>query len=408
MIDLQNEKMVLALWFSTGRKPNGITETMFKERKHSALATIFDKGYHTPTNSQLEAHGLNMGEYLDAIESYAGADDNGSIVRSFKKNYLRREKIREKQEELARLVNPTDPVEDLITVDDTSDIYSGGTLVRAYEKDIPLHTENIDFGLMKSQLRATMGGDVVTIAGRSGTGKTALVLQMMENAYKKSGMRSLFFSVEMSLGAICQRMHGIDFYRHNDNPIDLDHLRDECWNDWNKACQTRSFQKYAPDWLIACDKGFHIDSLEARINGARNKFGKIEIVAVDYMQLLEGEGRDRRNEVSYIARKLKQIAKRCNVIILSLSQTSRANEDGTSPVKLHHLKESGDIEEASDLIIGLWKGAEDDHIFVQDIKNRKSGVHPIQPVHKCGLYLREFMNGEPTPSYTEKKQTRFG
>ena len=137
MIDLENEKMVLALWFSSGQKPSGITETMFFGSACRAVASLVAQGYHTPTQTQLEAQGASYTDYLDAIESNSGMDESGTIVRRFKSNYLRREKLEEVKALQARLVNPLDDVSDLISVDDDTDMYSQDTLVMAYDKDIP-------------------------------------------------------------------------------------------------------------------------------------------------------------------------------------------------------------------------------------------------------------------------------
>jgi replicative DNA helicase len=256
--------------------------------------------------------------------------------------------------------------------------------------------------MMDDIFRRTLPGDVWTLAGRSGTGKTALALHLMEGAWHAMRSRSLFFSVEMSLGAICQRMHDIEFYRANDCD-DVEFVRHACDESWDRVVEARAFRRYAPEWLVACDRGFHISQLEARIRYARKK-QQIDIVAVDYLQLIEGSGKDRREQVSGIARMLKQVAKTSGVLVLSLSQLSREAKDGTLPVQIHHLKESGDIEEASDGILGLWRGSTADHVWVEDIKNRRGGHHGARPLHRCGVYFREPRGDE---AYAQAKQKRI-
>jgi len=407
MTDLQNEQMVLATWMNKDEKPSGITEDMFSGRAERALATLFDNGYTSPTTQQLESYGLCMEDYLNVIESYSGFDDNGRLRSRFIMNHKRREKAKELRDMLKRVSDMGDDLEGIISVDDDSGIYQGDRLLEMYRKDNPSDWNDTKCRVLGRILRANGPGDVVTIAGRSGTGKTALALQIMEGLYYGMGWKSYFVSAEMTLGAICNRLHDIEWYKNCGAVFDMDHARDECWKSWKATRQAQDFNRFAPEWLVASDKGLHIDRLEAKIRHVVKAFG-CKVVCVDYLQLLKGEGKDRRVEVSYIAQRFKQIAKDNRVLILSLSQTSRANEDGTSPVKLHHLKESGDIEEASDLIIGLWHGEDNENIWTHDIKNRKLGMHSPMALKKIGVYFREYKDGEPQPSYTEPKKTRFG
>lgn len=408
VIDIEVERQALSIWQQTGERPKGIAPNMFSSHSERVLAVIFDSGCLYPTKTQLEAHGLSMAFFNGIVECTAGFDGGGSIVKMFIKNYRRSQEIESCQARLNRLKDFIDPVDDLIKSEIDLQIYHGESLANAYNRDLPLGIGNMHFGMLYNQLRMAMAGDVLTIAGRSGTGKTAFALHLMEGAWKHSRKKSLFFSIEMTLGGICQRMHDIDFYKSADMPFS-EILQSHCSDSWADFVKARNqFHKFTPEWLYAWDKGFHINQLKEMINEARKQHGQIDIIAVDYLQLLSGDGKDRRNEVSDIARKLKQIAKETGTIIISLSQTSRANEDGSSPVKLHHLKESGDIEEASDIIIGLWKGNDDSHIFVQDIKNRKGGVHNVTPLFRCGVYFRHLRPDEYQPSYEEKKQFTKG
>lgn len=408
VIDIEVERQALSIWQQTGERPKGISPNMFLGSSECSLALIFDSGCLYPTKQQLESIGLSVAFFNEVIECTAGFDGGGSIVKMFIKNYKRSQEIELCQARLNRLKDFIDPVDDLIPAGVDLQIYHGESLANAYNRDLPLGIGNMHFGLLYNQLRMVIAGDVVTIAGRSGTGKTAFALHLMEGAWRYSKKKSLFFSIEMTMGGICQRMHDIEFYRSADMPFN-EILQSQCSDSWFDFVKDRSrFIEFAPNWLYAYDKGFHVNQLKEMINETKKQHGQIDIIAVDYLQLLSGDGKDRRNEVSDIARKLKQIAKETGTIILSLSQTSRANEDGSSPVKLHHLKESGDIEEASDIILGLWKGNDDSHIFVQDIKNRKGGMHNAVPLFKCGVYFRHLRPDEYQPSYEEKKQFTKG
>jgi KaiC/GvpD/RAD55 family RecA-like ATPase len=391
MNDELMQKRILSLWLNEKKKPEGIELRHFSGSSLS-LGELFEAGVYHPTQMQLEACRLSVADFLDIAEMTV-SDYNDTLKSQFIRTHLKGEKLRELREISQRLMDDSDGCTDIIKVDDTSEIYHGESLVNAYKAELSQEYKEIDFGMLRHQLQGVMPGDVVNIAGRSGTGKTALLLMLMGGVWRTAQTKSMFFSIEMKLGQIAKRMHDISYYARNDCE-DVELVREGCWNSWLETRRTQKFEKLAPPWMVVTDVGFHIDQMENKINGAKKKGHNVGIIGIDYLQLLEGSGKDRRVEVSYIARRLKQIAKRCNVIILSLCQTSRAGEDGTKPVQINHLKESGDIEEASDVIIGLWKGTSDDHVWVSDIKNRSAGQHPPQALHRCGVYFRECREGE--------------
>src|SRR5439155_9287823 len=84
----------------------------------------------------------------------------------------------------------------------------------------------------------------------------------------------------------------------------------------------------------------------------------LDLLIVDYLQLATGHGRfeNRTQEVSYISRELKGIAKELSIPVLALSQLSRAPEQhGSGPPQLWHLRESGSIEQDADVVIFIYR-----------------------------------------------------
>ena len=80
----------------------------------------------------------------------------------------------------------------------------------------------------------------------------------------------------------------------------------------------------------------------------------IDLIIIDYMQLMQGDGRmeNRVQEVSYISRSLKAIARDLNVPVVAVSQLSRASEFRASHApQLSDLRESGSIEQDADVVI---------------------------------------------------------
>jgi len=101
--------------------------------------------------------------------------------------------------------------------------------------------------------------------------------------------------------------------------------------------------------------------MQIRARARRLKMEKgLDLMIVDYLQLVSGQGRfeNRTQEVSYISRGLKSIAKELKVPVLALSQLSRAPEQrqrlGQRP-QLSDLRESGSIEQDADVVIFIFR-----------------------------------------------------
>jgi replicative DNA helicase len=100
---------------------------------------------------------------------------------------------------------------------------------------------------------------------------------------------------------------------------------------------------------------------ELRAKAQRLNFEhKLDLLIVDYLQLLQGEsasGRDNRvQEISYITRALKGVARELNVPVIALSQLSRAVESRLSHMpQLSDLRESGSIEQDADIVIFIYR-----------------------------------------------------
>ncbi len=78
----------------------------------------------------------------------------------------------------------------------------------------------------------------------------------------------------------------------------------------------------------------------------------INLIIVDYLQLMQGEGKDRVQEISYISRSLKAIARELDVPVLAVSQLSRQVEYRAShKPQLSDLRESGSIEQDADVVM---------------------------------------------------------
>src|SRR5207248_2055322 len=108
--------------------------------------------------------------------------------------------------------------------------------------------------------------------------------------------------------------------------------------------------------LIDDTPGISIMELRTKARRA-STHEKIEVIVVDYLQLVRtgGEEENRVQEIAAITRNLKSLARELNVVIIGLSQLSRAAGDSGGEPKLSTLRESGALEQDADIVMMLWR-----------------------------------------------------
>ena len=193
--------------------------------------------------------------------------------------------------------------------------------------------------------------DLIIIAARPGMGKTSLCLSIARNA-ARMGKHVVIFSLEMSAEQNVQRMvaaeTGIDAQR-----LRLGHLRDE---EWPLFVQSTGVLSELPIFL---DDTPSVSALQLRTKARRlHAEHGLDLIMVDYLQLMTGDTRteNRVQEVSYISRMLKGLARELDVPLIAASQLSRAVEQRTDkkPV-LSDLRESGSLEQDADVVAFIYR-----------------------------------------------------
>ncbi len=195
-------------------------------------------------------------------------------------------------------------------------------------------------------------GELVIIAARPSLGKTALALNIASHASIESGKKVGIFSLEMSKESLAIRL------LCSEARIDSHKLRSgfTTRDDWPKMTQALGRIAQAPLYIEDTPA---LSIMQIRSKARRLKADKgLDMLIVDYLQLATGHGRyeNRTQEVSFISRGLKSIAKELNVPVLALSQLSRAPEQrpGQKPM-LSDLRESGSIEQDADVVIFIFR-----------------------------------------------------
>ena len=195
-------------------------------------------------------------------------------------------------------------------------------------------------------------GELVVVAARPSLGKTALALNIAAHAAIKHHKTVGLFSLEMSKESLVIRL------LCSEAETDSHKLRSgfSSREDWNKL--TRALGRLGDAPLLIEDTPA-LSIMQIRAKARRLKMEKgLDLMIVDYLQLVSGQGRfeNRTQEVSYISRGLKSIAKELRVPVLALSQLSRAPEQrpGQRP-QLSDLRESGSIEQDADVVIFIFR-----------------------------------------------------
>ncbi len=230
---------------------------------------------------------------------------------------------------------------------------SFGTIERLLERGrlaTGVETGFLELDRMTSGLQP---GELIVIAARPSLGKTALALNIASHATIKLGKSVGMFSLEMSKESLVIRMlcseASIDSHRFRGGF--LDHAKD-----WPRIRTALGRLAMAP-LFVEDTPALSIMQIRAKARRLKAEKG-LDLLIVDYLQLVTGHGKfeNRTQEVSYISRGLKSIAKELNVPVLALSQLSRAPEQrpGQRP-QLSDLRESGSIEQDADVVIFIYR-----------------------------------------------------
>jgi replicative DNA helicase len=197
--------------------------------------------------------------------------------------------------------------------------------------------------------------ELIIIAARPSVGKTALALNIACYAAVERKKKVGVFSLEMSKESLVTRL------LCSEARIDSHKLRTgfSSRGDWDKM--TRALGRLAEAPLYIEDSAA-LSVMQIRTKARRLKEEKgLDLLVVDYLQLVTGGSPgtrfdNRTQEVSFISRALKSIAKELKVPVVALSQLSRAPEQrpGQKP-QLSDLRESGSIEQDADVVIFIFR-----------------------------------------------------
>jgi replicative DNA helicase len=228
--------------------------------------------------------------------------------------------------------------------------------------------------------------DLIVIAGRPSMGKTSLALNIARNAAVEHNACVAMFSLEMSGESIVERLVAGEALV-NSRKI---HFKNE----------TPEEEKRKMDAIgILSEASIYIDdSPQLRIAEMRSKAKRlhfehnINLIIIDHLGLVQGDTRfdNRVQEISYITRSLKVLARELRVPVLVVSQLSRASEWRAShKPQLSDLRDSGSIEQDADVVLFIYR---DEYYYDEETWARE---HPNQeyPAGLADVIIAKHRNG---------------
>ncbi len=195
--------------------------------------------------------------------------------------------------------------------------------------------------------------DLIIIAGRPSMGKTSLALNIARNAAVDHRACVAHFSAEMARDSMVLRLLSSESGVNSRRVRFGQHTEDE----ERRVMEATGVLSEAPIYI---DDTPMLRMAEMRSKALRLNYERgIDMVIIDYLQLMQGEGirgENRVQEISYISRSLKALAREINAPVLAVSQLSRAVEWRAShEPQLSDLRESGSIEQDADVVLFIYR-----------------------------------------------------
>jgi replicative DNA helicase len=216
-------------------------------------------------------------------------------------------------------------------------------------------------------------------------GKTTFALNVAYRMAKFHKIPVGFFSLEMSATELTKKFAAIESQMYNSRIKDMTEKDVESY--FKKA------QGLADLPIFIDDKpGASIDDIRARAITMKRKHD-IKFLVIDYLQLIssnKNKSGNREQEISEISRKVKLLAKELDIPIMELAQLSRAVESTETKVpQLHHLRESGSIEQDADIVLMLMRP---EYYDIPEVG--LSEESKMSSENKALLFIRKNRNGD--------------
>jgi KaiC/GvpD/RAD55 family RecA-like ATPase len=335
-------------------------------------------------------HGFSEGARNDGLTSVAGLLRNrgfsSNIIYSFLNSINARSSSPLEERELWNIVssvskysvNPLyiEPsADDIITMKEAEEIW---LKLRQRSKKLKSGFKHLD-----NYMPFFDPGEVLMVAARSGVGKTTMGMQLCHGIAKSHDGYGLMASLEMPTTSIFVRTAMVEHSKETNTRSEYEDIVKTLLS--NPQLRRKVIEQW--DRLLIVDKtGVGIEQLKSYYELANEKYDyAVNNYFIDYVGLISGAS-DYQG-LSEIARGAKYLAKNLNTRIILVVQLSRRAGDGTVPVTIDMLRDSGALEESADYILGMWLNKQrQDKIHCSLIKNRFNSPNLRFDIKNTGLY----------------------
>lgn len=365
------------------------------------------------TNSGMEIDILTVAEKIDNLDYITEIITDGHTfgvkvaVDLIKKESSRRKALKSLEQAKDRVVGAETVEEQVQALEAVADSVESGepeykTLPEIMKSALKRFSDKINgkvakgiqtgFDSLDARLGGLVRGNMIVVGARPAMGKTTFAMNIAENV-SYGGGKVLVFSMEMSNDEIADRMIA------NASNIPMNILRNpEYTEDSFGLGEQQKLElglkkvKTIDNRLIIIDRpAMHVDHVR---NIARkfNRGQKLDLIVIDYLQLMRATAKTRFDEISEVSRSIKAMAKQLDVPVIVLSQLSREVEkrSDSRPVN-SDLRESGQIEQDADIIMFLYR----DEVYNNKDSNPNKGLAEV--------ITSKFRNGQTGTDYLEAK-----
>lgn len=209
------------------------------------------------------------------------------------------------------------------------------------------------FAQLDKMTTGMQAGELIVIAARPSMGKTALALNICEHMALDQKRKVLFFSLEMANDQLGIRMLS-SVARVNQQRVKIGRLNEVEWKrTYDASNRIRESALYFEE-----EGSLTANELRSRARAIHRECGGLDLVVIDYIQLMQGSGRtdNRALEVAEMSRALKLLAKELCCPVIALSQLNRGLEQRPNkrPI-MSDLRDSGGIEQDADWILFVYR-----------------------------------------------------
>lgn len=377
--DLRHQQVFTALteMWKTGYQIDLLTVNSYMMRRKCTIETLAyflcSLTGNVVSNAHLETHAVIVRQYYAEreclrIQAEAGSGGGDAIGRMFKM-----------QDDINRILN-------LKSTDDWRDMSEVMLSLHRHMESVKgkkLLGVPTGFNQLDKYTYGLQGGQLVVVGARPSVGKSAFANQLALNAARNNyqvGIISLEMP-ETQVGARIAALYSdIEFWRIYRNRM-------------NDPGQEDMFLRMSSDIAslpIRLSDKTNVSASDIRSKAYKlHKKGQLNLLIIDYLQLIEGEGKssdNREREVAKLSRSLKLLAMDLNIPVILLCQLNRDSEKSINKKpKLQNLRESGAIEQDADLVMLLhrdWKAG----VLVDSMGNTTE--------FKANLIIEKNRNGE--------------